>query len=168
MRALFLTVDGIITQDSERSYYFSDVWLRNVRLNFRQQEENHIMENIIYNELLVRGFHVEIGVVEHAEKNSDGKRINKKYAFDFICNRRSQRYYIQSAFSIPEQAKMEQEQHSLIYTGDFFKEIIVVKDAIEPWHNESGILIVGIQNFLLNSNILEFNHISTVFLFGGI
>lgn len=137
-------------------YYFSDVGLRNARLNFRQQEENHIMENIIYNELLVRGFNVDVGVVEHAEKNSDGKRINKKYEVDFICNRGSQRYYIQSAFSIPDQAKMEQEQHSLIYTGDFFKKIIVVKDIIKPWHNENGILIVGIQDFLLNPNSLEF------------
>lgn len=137
-------------------YYFSDVGLRNARLNFRQQEENHIMENIIYNELLVRGFNVDVGVVEHTEKNSDGKKISKKYEVDFICNRGSQRYYIQSAFSIPDQAKMEQEQHSLIYTGDFFKKIIVVKDVIKPWHNENGILIVGIQDFLLDSNSLEF------------
>lgn len=136
-------------------YYFSDIGLRNARLNFRQQEENHIMENIIYNELLIRGFNVDIGVVEHMEKTSDGKRILKKYEVDFVCNRGSQRYYIQSAFSIPDQEKMEQEQSSLIYTGDFFKKIIVVKDVLKPWHNDKGILILGIWDFLLIPNSLE-------------
>lgn len=137
-------------------YYFSDVGLRNVRLNFRQQEENHIMENIIYNELVIRGFNVDVGVVEHMEKTSEGKRANKKYEVDFVCNRGSQRYYIQSAFSIPDQEKMRQEQQSLVYTGDFFKKIIIVRDAIKPWHSENGILIMGIWDFLLNSNSLEF------------
>lgn len=137
-------------------YYFSDVGLRNARLNFRQQEENHIMENIIYNELVIRGFNVDVGVVEHMEKTSEGKRANKKYEVDFVCNRGSQRYYIQSAFSIPDQEKMRQEQQSLVYTGDFFKKIIIVRDAIKPWHSENGILIMGIWDFLLNSNSLEF------------
>lgn len=141
---------------SPYKYYFADVGLRNARLNFRQQEENHIMENIIYNELLVRGFNVDVGVVEHPEKTSDGKRTVKKYEVDFVCNRGSQRYYIQSAFSIPDQEKMLQEQKSLIYTGDFFKKIIIVRDAIKPWHNENGILIMGIQDFLLKPNSLEF------------
>ncbi|MBQ7431956.1 MAG: ATP-binding protein [Lachnospiraceae bacterium] len=137
-------------------YYFCDVGLRNARLNFRQQEENHIMENIIYNELLVRDFHVDVGVVEHIEKTAEGKRTAKKYEIDFVCNRGSQRYYIQSAFSIPNQEKMQQEQRSLAYTGDFFKKIIIVKDTIKPWHNENGILIMSIQDFLLNPNSLEF------------
>lgn len=137
-------------------YYFSDVGLRNARLSFRQQEENHIMENIIYNELVIRGFNVDVGVVEHMEKNLEGKRTNKKYKVDFVCNRGSQRYYIQSAFSIPDQEKMRQEQQSLVYTGDFFKKIIIVRDAIKPWHSENGILIMGIWDFLLNSNSLEF------------
>lgn len=137
-------------------YYFSDVGLRNARLNFRQQEENHILENIIYNELVIRGFNVDVGVVEHMEKTLEGKRANKKYEVDFVCNRGSQRYYIQSAFSIPDQEKMRQEQQALVYTGDFKKKIIIVRDAIKPWHSENGILIMGIWDFLLNSNSLEF------------
>lgn len=136
-------------------YYFTDIGLRNARLNFRQQEENHIMENILYNELLIRGFNVDVGIVEHVEKTTDGKRTLKKYEIDFVCNRGDQRYYIQSAFSMPDKEKEEQEQHSLLYTEDFFKKIIVVRDNIIPWHNEKGILIIGIKDFLLKENSLE-------------
>lgn len=136
-------------------YYFTDIGLRNARLNFRQQEENHIMENIIYNELLIRGFNVDVGIVEHMEKTKAGKRTLKKYEVDFVCNRGNQRYYIQSAFSIPDKEKEEQEQHSLLYTGDFFKKIIVVRDHIIPWHNDNGILIIGLKDFLLKENSLE-------------
>ena len=139
---------------SPYKYYFTDVGLRNARLNFRQQEENHIMENIIYNELLMRGFNVDVGIVEHPEKR-DGRRVVSKYEVDFVCNKGSQRYYIQSAFSLPDDGKMEQEQRSLLLTGDFFKKIIVTKDAVKPWHNEKGVLIVNVQDFLLNSNSLE-------------
>lgn len=140
---------------SPYKYYFTDIGLRNARLNFRQQEETHIMENIIYNELLIRGFNVDVGIVEHVESDSDGKRRAKKYEIDFVCNRGNQRYYIQSAFSMPDQEKAEQEQRSLIYTNDFFKKIIVVKDNIVPWHNELGILIIGLKDFLLKNNSLE-------------
>ena len=140
---------------SPYKYYFTDIGLRNARLNFRQQEETHIMENIIYNELLIRGFNVDVGIVEHVETDSDGKRRQKKYEIDFVCNRGNQRYYIQSAFSMPDQEKAEQEQRSLIYTNDFFKKIIVVKDNIVPWHNELGILIIGLNDFLLKNNSLE-------------
>lgn len=140
---------------SPYKYYFTDIGLRNARLNFRQQEETHIMENIIYNELLIRGFNVDVGIVEHVESDSDGKRRAKKYEIDFVCNRGNQRYYIQSAFSMPDQGKAEQEQRSLIYTNDFFKKIIVVKDNIVPWHNELGILIIGLKDFLLKNNSLE-------------
>ncbi|MDO4179402.1 MAG: ATP-binding protein [Phascolarctobacterium sp.] len=136
-------------------YYFTDLGLRNARLNFRQQEENHIMENIIYNELLTRGFNVDVGVVERMEKDETNKRVLKRYEIDFVCNQGSQRYYIQSAFAMPDAEKMEQEQRSLKYTDDFFKKIIIVKDNIKPWHNESGILIVGIKDFLLHKNSLE-------------
>ena len=135
-------------------YYFSDVGLRNARLNFRQQEENHIMENIIYNELLIRGFNVDVGIVEHPEKK-DGKRVLSRYEVDFVCNKGSQRYYIQSAFAIPDEEKLAQEQRSLLLTGDFFKKIIVTRDAAKPWHNEQGVLIVNVQDFLLNENSLE-------------
>ena len=140
---------------SPYKYYFTDIGLRNARLNFRQQEETHIMENIIYNELLIRGFNVDVGIVEHVESDSDGKRRAKKYEIDFVCNRGNQRYYIQSAFSMPDQEKAEQEQRSLIYTNDFFKKIIVVKDNIVPWRNELGILIIGLKDFLLKNNSLE-------------
>ena len=135
-------------------YYFSDVGLRNARLNFRQQEENHIMENIIYNELLIRGFNVDVGVVEHNVK-IDGKSIRKQLEVDFVCNQGNKRYYIQSAFAIPDEQKMEQEKNSLIRISDSFKKIIVVKDNIKLWRNEDGILVIGIQEFLLNQNSLD-------------
>lgn len=136
-------------------YYFTDVGLRNARLNFRQQEENHIMENIIYNELLVRGFNIDVGVVERSERNESGKAVRKKLEVDFVCNRGNQRYYIQSAFAIPDRDKMQQEQKSLVHIGDSFKKIIVVKDRIKLWRNEEGIVVMGIMEFLLNPNSLE-------------
>ena len=135
-------------------YYFSDIGLRNARLNFRQQEENHIMENIIYNELLVRGFNVDVGVVEH-NITVDGKNVRRQLEVDFVCNQGSKRYYIQSAFAIPDAQKMEQEKKSLVKINDSFKKIIVVKDNIKLWRNEDGILVIGIQEFLLNPNSLD-------------
>ena len=136
-------------------YYFTDVGIRNAQLNFRQQEENHIMENIIYNELLVRGFNVDVGVVEHSERDENGKSIRKRLEVDFVCNRGNQRYYIQSALAIPDNSKMQQEQKSLVNIGDSFKKIIVVKDRIKLWRNEEGILVMGILDFLLNPNSLD-------------
>lgn len=136
-------------------YYFSDIGLRNVRLNFRQQEENHIMENLIYNELLVRGFNVDVGVVEHRTTDKNGKAMRKQLEVDFVCNQGSKRYYIQSAFSIPDREKMEKEQNSLVRIEDSFKKIIVVKDNIKLWRNEQGIVIMGIQEFLLNKDSLD-------------
>lgn len=136
-------------------YYFTDVGLRNAQLNFRQQEENHIMENIIYNELLIRGFNVDVGVVEHSERDADGKVVRKRLEVDFVCNRGNQRYYIQSAFAIPDSGKMQQEQKSLVNIGDSFKKIIVVKDRIKLWRNEEGIVVMGIMDFLLNPNSLD-------------
>ena len=140
---------------SPYKYYFTDVGLRNAQLNFRQQEENHIMENIIYNELLIRGFNVDVGVVEHAEKNEEGKVVRKRLEVDFVCNLGSRRYYIQSAFAIPDLGKMEQEQNSLVRIDDSFKKIIVVKDRIKLWRNEKGIVIMGIMDFLLNPDSLD-------------
>ena len=136
-------------------YYFTDVGLRNAQLNFRQQEENHIMENILYNELLIRGFNVDVGVVEHSERDENGKVVRKRLEVDFICNRGNQRYYIQSAFAIPDSDKMQQEQKSLVHIGDSFKKIIVVKDRIKLWRIEEGIVVMGIMEFLLNPNSLE-------------
>ncbi len=131
-------------------YYFTDLGLRNVRLNFRQQEENHIMENIIFNELLIRGYTVDVGVVE--TRNSDGRTY---YEIDFICNMASNRYYIQSALNIDSKEKNYQESRPLNCVGDNFKKIIVVKDDINPWYNEDGILIIGIKDFLLNKSSLS-------------
>ena len=136
-------------------YYFTDVCLRNAQLNFRQQEENHIMENIIFNELLIRGFNVDVGVVEHSVRDENGSIVRKKLEVDFVCNRGNQRYYIQSAFAIPDREKMEQEQNSLVRIGDSFKKIIVVKERVKLWRNENGIVIMNIMDFLLKPNSLE-------------
>ena len=131
-------------------YYFTDIGLRNVRLNFRQQEENHIMENIIFNELLIRGYSVDVGVVE--SRNSNGRTY---YEIDFICNMGSNKYYIQSALNIDSPERNYQESRSLNSVNDNFKKIIVVKEDINLWHNEDGILIIGIKDFLLNNNSLN-------------
>ncbi len=136
-------------------YYFTDIGLRNAQLNFRQQEENHIMENIIYNELRARGFNVDVGVVEHSEKSKEGKVIRKRLEVDFVCNLGSRRYYIQSAFAISDKEKMEQEQKSLNRIDDSLKKIIVVKDRIKLWRTEKGIVVMGIMDFLLNANSLD-------------
>lgn len=136
-------------------YYFSDVGLRNARLNFRQQEETHLMENIIYNELLVRGYNVDVGVVEINENNHEGKRIKKQIEVDFVCNQGSKRYYVQSAFSIPDKEKMKQEQRPFNYIQDSFKKIIIVRDDIKLWRNEEGTVIMGIEEFLLNKDSLD-------------
>lgn len=136
-------------------YYFTDVGLRNAQLNFRQQEENHIMENIIYNELLVRGFNVDVGVVEIWERNESSKAVRKRLEVDFICNKGNRRYYIQSAFAIPDREKMQQEQNSLVHIPDSFKKIIVVKDNVKLWRNEEGIVVMGIIDFLLKADSLD-------------
>lgn len=136
-------------------YYFTDIGLRNARLNFRQVEPTHIMENIIYNELLIRGFNVDVGVVERCAKNADGKNTLAQLEVDFVCNKGSQRYYIQSAYSMPDKEKTEQEQASFDRIGDSFKKIIVVQDNVLPWHNEKGYLIINLYDFLLDPNSLE-------------
>lgn len=140
---------------SPYKYYFEDVGLRNARLNFRQQEENHIMENIIYNELLVRGYNVDVGIVDCYDKDEQGKQILKRREVDFVCNKGSRRYYVQSAFAIPDDEKMAQEKMSLVKIKDSFKKIIVVKDSIKLWRTEDGIVVMGLQEFLLNQNSLE-------------
>ncbi len=141
--------------DTPVKYYFTDMGLRNVRLNFRQIEETHSMENIIFNELKMRGFNVDVGVIVQYDTNEKGNSIRKQLEIDFVCNQGSKRYYIQSAYAIPDQAKMEQEQRSLMLTGDFFKRIIITKDTPAPYYNESGVLIMSVYDFLLNENSLE-------------
>ena len=136
-------------------YYFSDMGLRNARLNFRQIEETHTMENIIFNELRLRGFDVDVGVVTINEVTRDGKKIRKQSEIDFVCNMGSKRYYIQSAFAIPDNAKREQEEKPLLLSRDGFKKIIITKDAPAPLYNESGILSMSIYDFLLNKDSLN-------------
>ena len=135
-------------------YYCADVGLRNARLNFRQQEETHIMENIIYNELLCRGFTVDVGVVEIVE-NSEGKKTKRQCEIDFVVNRGSKKYYIQSALNVNDPSKLETELRPLKNTRDFFKKIIVSKTSMKPWTDEDGILHLGLYEFLLNENSLE-------------
>lgn len=137
-------------------YYFTDMGLRNARLNFRQIEETHSMENIIFNELKMRGFNVDVGVIMQYETTEKGTNVRKQLEIDFVCNQGSKRYYIQSAYAIPDQAKMEQEQRSLMLTGDFFKRMIITKDTPAPYYNESGVLIMNVYDFLLNENSLNF------------
>lgn len=137
-------------------YYFSDMGVRNALLGFRQQEENHIMENIIYNELRIRGFHVDVGMVEERTTDKDNKTVRKQYEVDFVANQGSKRYYIQSAFMMPTMEKKEQESASLLRIPDSFKKIIVVKDDIMPKRDENGIVTIGVMDFLLNPDSLDY------------
>ena len=137
-------------------YYFTDVGLRNARLNFRQLEETHTMENIIFNELKIRGYNVDVGLVICNEKNAYGNSVKKQLEVDFVCNKGSRRCYIQSAFAIPDREKLEQEEGSLIRISDSFKKIIIAKNTISPRFTESGTLIINIFDFLLNENSLEY------------
>jgi len=136
-------------------YYFEDIGLRNARLGFRQVEETHIMENIIYNELRMRGFQVDIGVVQKREKNKEGVFTKKQFEVDFVANQGSRRFYIQSAFNLPNTEKIKQEKASLINISDSFKKIIVVKDVINVKHDEDGITTMSIYDFLLNDDSME-------------
>lgn len=137
-------------------YYFSDLGIRNALLGFRQQEENHIMENIIYNELRVRGFQVDVGTVEERTTDKNNKTIRRQYEVDFVANQGSKRYYIQSAFALPDEAKVRQETASLTRIDDSFKKIIVVKDDIMPKRDENGIVTIGIMDFLLHPDSLDY------------
>ena len=137
-------------------YYFTDLGLRNAALCFRQQEENHIMENIIYLELTRRGFSVDVGIVEAAKRNEAGKLKRNYYEVDFIANRGNNRFYIQSAFTMDTEEKQEQEKRSLMGIRDFFKKIIVVRDDIKRKRDEKGIITMGIYDFLLDENSMEY------------
>ncbi len=132
-------------------YYFSDIGLRNARINFRQQEEAHIMENIIYNELCYRGYNVDVGVVEIRDENTSRTQVE----VDFVCNQFYKRYYVQSALELPTREKTIQEERPLLNIGDNFKKIIITKDTNRHWITEEGILIIGIQEFLLNKDSLD-------------
>ncbi|MBC6714559.1 ATP-binding protein [Treponema sp. Marseille-Q3903] len=136
-------------------YYFSDIGLRNARLNFRQLEETHTMENIIYNELLRRGYNVDVGVVQISEKNNEGTNSRVSYEIDFVVNKGYKRYYIQSAFDIPDRQKMIQEERPFLNIKDSFKKIIIEKNCLNPYYTEEGIFVMGVFDFLLDENSLE-------------
>ena len=139
---------------SPLKYYFTDVGLRNARLNFRQQEENHIMENIIYNELVARDYDIDVGVVSSSYRDADGKSVRKQLEVDFVANKGNARYYIQSALTIASDEKRLQEINSLTNIPDSFKKIVVVRDNIMPWYDENGIFYVGIEDFLLDPTLM--------------
>ena len=136
-------------------YYYTDLGLRNARLNFRQLEETHIMENIIYNDLIRRDMDVDVGVVEYNTKDSNGKKIRKQLEVDFVVNKGFKRFYIQSALSISDPEKKEQEIASLKRIPDSFSKIVVVKDYLKPWQDENGITYIGIEQFLLDESLLN-------------
>jgi len=134
--------------DTPLKYYFTDIGLRNVRIGFRQQEENHIMENIIYNELINRGYKVDVGVVNISEKNENGNYVRKQLEVDFVCNFGYERFYIQSALNIDDDAKKEQEEKSLLRIDDSFRKIIIVRNNIRKWKDENGVLFLSLKEFL--------------------
>ncbi len=152
-------IKGSAYFDTPLKYYFTDIGLRNARINFRQVEESHIMENIIYNDLIRRGYNVDVGVVEYSRrsKEPDGKekKIRVQSEVDFVVNSGNRRYYIQSALNIDSGEKQKQETNSLNRIDDSFRKIVVVKDDIIPWHDEKGILYIGVQEFLLNENAMD-------------
>lgn len=154
-RAIRYDIKGKKYINTLSKYYFSDIGLRNAILDMRQQEETHIMENIIYNELIVRGYSVDIGYVEIKKQNKDGRWSRTQLEVDFVANLGSKRYYIQSALSIPDREKEIQESRSLTNINDSFKKVIVVKDHIMPRRNEEGILTIGLFDFLLKEDSLD-------------
>lgn len=153
--ALRYDVKGRKYIGTETKYYFSDMGLRNSILDFRQVEENHLMENILYNELRSRGYNVDVGMVETMERDKNGKPTRKRLEIDFVANQGSKRYYIQSAFRMDNEEKAEQEQKSLLHISDSFKKIILVKDDIAPYYDNNGILRMGLFDFLLQTKSLD-------------
>ncbi len=142
--------------ETPKKYYFSDLGLRNARINFRQFEPTHTMENAIYNELIRRGYNTDVGIVAHSEKNAEGKTVRKQLEVDFICNLGFKRYYIQSAYALYDPAKREQETRPLKKIGDSFKKIVVTGSIIPPYYDEDGILNINIYDFLLNPDMLDY------------
>ena len=154
-KAMRYDVKGKKYIDTPSKYYFSDIGLRNARINFRQDEKTHIMENVIYNELLIRGFNVDVGVVPVVIRDENGKQKRSQLEIDFVCNQGSKRYYIQSAFRMNSESKEQQEQASLTKVNDSFKKIIITGEESLVHRNEQGITTMSIYDFLLNPNALE-------------
>ena len=153
--ALRYDVKGRKYIGTETKYFFEDMGLRNVVLGFRQVEEPHIMENVIYNELRTRGYLVDVGLVEVWERNAEGKSVRKNLEVDFVANKGSQRYYIQSAYALPTSEKVDQEERSLRNIGDSFKKIVIVNDDIMLKRNDAGVVTMSIRDFLLDEHSLE-------------
>ena len=141
--------------ETPQKYYFTDLGLRNARINFRQFEQTHSMENVIYNELKLRGYQVDVGVITASERDENGKNIRKQLEIDFVCNLGSRRYYIQSAYSIPDAEKKAQEIRPFKKIEDSFKKIIVTKDIVPAAYDENGVLTINIFDFLLNKDSME-------------
>ncbi|MCM1517213.1 MAG: ATP-binding protein [Pseudoflavonifractor sp.] len=154
-KAMRYNVKGKKYINTLSKYYFTDLGLRNALLNFRQVELSHIMENIIFNELLYRGYSVDVGMVEVSGHDADGKYIRRQFEVDFVVNDSDRRYYIQSALSIPDEAKMLQETASFRNIDDSFKKILVVMDNLMPYQNDNGYLIVGLFDFLLDPAVID-------------
>ena len=140
---------------SNSKYYFVDLGLRNIRLNFRQQDPTHLMESIIYNELVNRGYSVDVGIVEKNEKNKNGNGVIKQLEVDFVCTKGSRKYYIQSAYKILDEDKKNQEIGSLKAINDSFKKIVIINDVFKPWNDDIGILYLPLKEFLLNDNSID-------------
>lgn len=141
--------------DTPFKCYFADCGLRNARLNFRQIEHTHLMENVIYNELRIRGFNVDVGTIINRTVNDEGKRVQSQLEIDFVCNKGSRRYYIQSAYRLETEEKIQQERSSLIKVDDSFKKIIVIGTPALVHHDNDGITIISIYDFLLKENSLD-------------
>ena len=153
--ALRYNVKGRKYIGTESKYYFSDLGLRNSALGFRQLEENHIMENVIYNELRIRGFLVDVGLVETWRKTQEGTNERRNLEIDFVANKGNVRYYIQSAFAIDDETKREQELASLKGVKDAFKRIVIMRNDIMPYHDDNGFLVIGLMDFLLDPNSMS-------------
>lgn len=153
--ALRYDIKGKSYIETPKKYYFSDLGLRNARINFRQFEPTHSMENVIYNELKMRGYNVDVGVIATTEKNHEGKVVRKQLEVDFVCNLGSSRYYIQSAYSLPDETKRTQEVRPFRKIDDSFKKIVITKDFVHPYYDDYGILTVNIYDFLLDPEIIH-------------
>ena len=153
--ALRYDIKGKSYIETPKKYYFSDLGLRNARINFRQFEPTHSMENVIYNELRMRGYNVDVGVIATTEKNHEGKIVRKQLEVDFVCNLGSSRYYIQSAYSLPDETQRTQEIRPFRKIDDSFKKIVITKDFVHPYYDDYGILTVNIYDFLLDPEIIH-------------
>lgn len=154
-KAVRYDVKGRKYIDTPQKYYFEDLGLRNARIGFRQVEKTHLMENLVYNELCLRGYAVDVGVVTHNTKDAEGRSRRVQLEVDFVCNRGPERIYVQSAYALPDKEKVEQEQASLLHIKDGFRKVIIVADRYLSGYNEDGIRILSLKNFLMDGMSLD-------------